>query len=56
MTCGCCQTYYDQDNDLAVFGFLKDCNGTTWALCGPCIQAIWQERAPHADPIAPLMA
>jgi len=49
MRCGCCGERYDDDNDIAVFGILKDCNGKSWALCGPCIQVMWQERAPHPE-------
>ena len=51
MTCGCCGERYDDDNDIAVFGVLKDCNGVSWALCGPCIQVMWQERAPEVEPV-----
>lgn len=49
MTCDCCQSDYDDDNDVALFGVLKDCNGKSWALCGPCIQVMWRERAPQFD-------
>jgi hypothetical protein len=47
--CGCCQDCYIEDNDLALFGMLKDANGVMWALCGPCIQIMWRERAPQFD-------
>ena len=48
--CGCCHTAYDNDNDIVLFGLLSDCNGRRWALCGPCIQVMWRERAPKPEP------
>ena len=51
MTCDCCQKRRDDDNDIALFGVLKDCNGKTWAICGKCIQVMWRKRAPKPEPI-----
>lgn len=50
-TCGCCQTSYEDENDLVLFGALRDANGKVWAICGPCVQAMWAERAPAVEPI-----
>lgn len=49
MICGCCGDRYEDPNDLAVFGLLTDGNGKHWDLCGPCIQVMWQERAPRPE-------
>lgn len=51
VTCGCCQGKYSDDNDLALFGMLRDANGRSWRLCGPCIQVPWRERAPRPEVI-----
>jgi len=49
-TCSCCQHSYDDPLDLVLFGQLA-IHGKTWAICGECIQAMWQERVPDLEDI-----